>query len=323
MARASLQGTPSLRRPSRSRKMYPGRLSFANSLTIYGTPSEGGHQTAKRRLSTEQPRSQKQCSWLRGRSRWRWHQALTRTLTSSLPSSPSPPRSSPPGEWLCLHMWDLKLQTRTWESGVGYSKVEAPPQLMKAQGESNATLMKNWVVNLHWLQAWLSSCLGERPLSDIPSLPLLQKDLLIHHSLAMKKAPSGVPPPTGGARPKVWSSATYPQLRPQGPDLVSHPCRWIHAEMLKIPTYPGGKPWCPVARGQYSLTSCTRSSMNQKPFVWLIGRQWCSSYPRPNRSSRMMGPSTHNPQASPWRQHAFPYFLLLLDNETAEDHGLS
>ena len=41
--------------------------------------------------------------------------------------------------------------------------------------------------------------------------------------------------PTRGARSKVLSSTKQPQLRPEGPDPVSHPHRWIHAEMLKIP----------------------------------------------------------------------------------------
>ena len=64
--------------------------------------------------------------------------------------------------------------------------------------------MKNWVVNPHCPQMWLSSCLGERLLSR-------------------------------GDSPKVWSSTDQPQSRQEGPDLVSHPCRWICVEMLKIP----------------------------------------------------------------------------------------
>ena len=56
----------------------------------------------------------------------------------------------------------------------------------------------------------------------------------MHHSLTIKRAPNGVPP-AGGARPKVQSSASQPWLRPEGPDPVSHPYRWINAEMLKIP----------------------------------------------------------------------------------------
>ena len=54
--------------------------------------------------------------------------------------------------------------------------------------------------------------------------------------------------PTRRARPKVpaWPSATWFWLRPEGPDPVSHPQRWIQAEMLKMPHIPCWKtlmPW--------------------------------------------------------------------------------
>ena len=42
--------------------------------------------------------------------------SLTRMLRAIQSPSPSPPRSSPAGEWLCLYMRDLKLQSRTWVS---------------------------------------------------------------------------------------------------------------------------------------------------------------------------------------------------------------
>ena len=60
--------------------------------------------------------------------------------------------------------------------------------------------------------------------------------------------------PTGGAKPKVWSSATQPQSRPEGPDLVSHPHMWIHVEMLKIPHIPWGKSLMPS--GKRTMFSC-------------------------------------------------------------------
>ena len=43
----------------------------------------------------------------------------------------------------------------------------------------------------------------------------------------------------------------------------------------------------------------------------------------PTRNSRIVGPSTHNPWTLSWKIHAFPCFLQLLDNERAEDSGLS
>ena len=59
----------------------------------------------------------------------------------------------------------------------------------------------------------------------------------------MNKAPNRVPPFTGGTRPKLpaWPSTTQFQLRPEAPDPVSHPWRWIHVEMLKIPHVPWWK----------------------------------------------------------------------------------
>ena len=156
--------------------------------------------------------------------------------------------------------------------GVGCGKVESPPWLKKTPNRrSVSTSIKNQAVNLHCPQTWLSSCLGERTSSDTLLLPLLQQGLFIHHGLTMKKAPNAVPPPTGGARPKIWWSTTQPWSRPDEPDPVSHPCRWIHVEMLRTPTSPSGEPWCPVAGGQCSLTSYVRTSMNLKPFAWLIG----------------------------------------------------
>ena len=170
--------------------------------------------------------------------------------------------------------------------GVGCGKVEPPPWLKKTpRSRSNSTSVKSWAVNLHCPQVW-----GRSHQADIPLLPLLQQGLLIHCGLTVKKAPQWSSTPTRGARPKVQSSVAQSWLRPEGPDQMSHPCRWINAEILKTPTYPGGKPWCLVARVQCSLASYTRASMNTKPFTWLIGRQWHSGYPRPNRKQQDGGP---------------------------------
>ena len=54
--------------------------------------------------------------------------------------------------------------------------------------------------------------------------------------------------PARGVKTKVQSSTSQPHLRLEGPDLVSHPCRWIRAEMLKIPHQYWWKTMMPCGR---------------------------------------------------------------------------
>ena len=97
--------------------------------------------------------------------------------------------------------WSCRLGPR--RPGVGWSKVEPPPRLKKTpRSRSDSTSMKSWAVNLPFPQVWLSSCLGEKPSSDILLLSLLQQGLLIHHGLTMKRAPNRVPPPLMEPDPK-------------------------------------------------------------------------------------------------------------------------
>ena len=115
VARAGLQGTSSLRRPSRSRRHS---WSYSALWTLCGTMSKGGHQTAEGRLSDRKIWTmENDIPQSRDRSRSGGHQSpLPEEQRQSSLSSPSPPRSGLPSEQLCLHMWDLKLQARTWES---------------------------------------------------------------------------------------------------------------------------------------------------------------------------------------------------------------
>ena len=150
------------------------------------------------------------------------------------------------------------------------------------------------MVNLHCPQAWLSSCLGERLSSDVHLIPLLQLDLLIHHSLTVNKAPKGVPPQLEGLGPRSGHPLANPSQHQR--DLIQWATPtgrsmwkcWISSNDI------GATPWCPVARWQCSLTSYLRASVNPKPFAWFIGRHWHSSYPMLNRKQQEGGPL--NPQ---------------------------
>ena len=69
-----------------------------------------------------------------------------------------------------------------------------------------------------------------------PFTPVPKDSSQLHPS----KGPQQWPTHTEGARPKVpalpsagWSQSQS-QLRPEEPDPINHPHRWIHAEMEKI-----------------------------------------------------------------------------------------
>ena len=124
-------------------------------------------------------------------------------------------------------MQALKLQAKTWESRSRAQQSSAPPL---AEENPKRQVRFNLDEELGGEPILPTSmtlfCLGKKLLSNI---------LTLHCGLTMKKAPNK------GTRPKVWSSAIWSLLRPERPDPVSHPHRWIQADMLKIPYIPWWK----------------------------------------------------------------------------------
>ena len=130
----------------------------------------------------------------------------------------------------------------------------------------------------------------------------------------------------GGARPKipVWSSTAQSQSRSDGLDPVSYFHRWIHAKIMKITNIYWWKEL--KASGRMAMHSCVISeglTGGWSPSPGLLAGCRILTTPGSTGSSRVVGPSAHNPWASTQRLHAFHHFLWLLGNETAKDHGLS
>ena len=82
--------------------------------------------------------------------------------------------------------------------------------------------------------------------------------------------------PARGARPKVQSSTSQPQLRPEGLDLVSHPCRWINAKMLKIPNLYWWKTLMPCGRIMFACILCENLSESEALHIaqWQVAAFW-------------------------------------------------
>ena len=273
MARAGLQGTPSLTRPSRSRRHSFG-CSVLQTHSLSVEPQAREATKWPREVSpTRQSESQTQHSQLRSRSRSRWHQSpLPEYQRQS--SSWSPNHKVWSSKWATVSpyvkTWSCRLEPRS--TGVGCGKAEPPPWLKKTpRSRSDSTSMKRWAVNLPCPQAWFSSCLGERSSSDIPLLPLLQHCLLIHHSLTMKKAPSGVPSTPEEPDPKSSHLLPNPHRGQRDQIQLATPTGGSMWKCWRSPTYPGGKPWCPVARGQCSLIP--HESLNELKALHLAHRQ--------------------------------------------------
>ena len=132
--------------------------------------------------------------------------------------------------------------------------------------------------------------------------------------------------PSRGAEPKVLTQLTSAQSRPrpEGPNPVSHPCRWIHAEMHNITHIYWWKDL--KASGKRMMFSHNLSEgLNEvEALCWApLAGSGIVTAPDPTGNSRVVVPSAHNPQASMWRLHALPHFLWLPGNKTAKDHGLS
>ena len=184
----------------------------------------------------------------------------------------------------CVSTWETSsYRAGPRNPGVGHGKVGSPPQSKKAPRRmSDLTSMKNWVVNPHCPQAWLSSCLGKRLSSNIPLPPLLRWNLSIHCGLTMKMAPNGVPPPPQGPDPKSGHPLTNPSQGQRDQIWWATPAGGFHTEMLKTPQVLVEN-WCPVTRWQCLLASYTKLSANLKPFTLLIGRLWSYGYLWPNK----------------------------------------
>ena len=237
MARAGLQGALSLTRTSRSR-----RCSWGHSASQTWSPSVEpwvmeATKWPREDSPTEQSGSQKWWSQLRGRSRSRQHQSLSPECQRYPSCHPlALQRSGHSSEWLCLYMRDMKLQAKTWKSrsraqqGRAHALANESPKKqvqfnINEEFGSEHTLPTGMTLFLSGGEAfkWCNA-LAPTPMGPIDTL---QPD--------HEEGPQWSSTPTGGSRPKVWSSANQPQSRPDRPDLVSHPHRWIHMEMLKIP----------------------------------------------------------------------------------------
>ena len=98
---------------------------------------------------------------------------------------------------------------------------------------------------------------------------------------------------------KVWSSATKSQSRPEGPDPVSHPCRWIHVEMLKTPHIHLWKTIMPSGR-RTIFSQVLHENLNklEAPLIHSLANSGIPATLGPTGSSRMVGPSTLSPWVS-------------------------
>ena len=246
-------------RPSTSR-----RCSWGHSALQTHSPSvEPWAKKATKFPREDSPTGQFE-SWkwhyqLRSRSRLRWHQnPLPECWRQSSTSFPSSPRSGPPSKWLCLHMQDLKLQTRTQEFRSRVWQGRAP-----ALADENPKKEPRFNINKvlggeptfpTCVTLYLSGGETIEWYTDLTPTTTWPIDTLWPDH---EEGPQWSSTPTGGARPKVWSYATQFPLRPEGPDPVSHPCRWNHAEMLKIPHIPWWKTLMPSGkRTMFSYVLC-------------------------------------------------------------------
>ena len=137
-------------------------------------------------------------------------------------------------------MRDVKLQSRTWESRSRVQQSRSPILVEEK--------LKKVRFNIH-------NELGSEPTLPPGVTLFLAKGETIEQpntSTSTTMGPMDTPwpipredpqwsfIPTGGARPRVLTqpSAAWSRPRPEGPDPVSHPCRWIQAEMMKTAPPP-------------------------------------------------------------------------------------
>ena len=183
--------------------------------------------------------SWKSCSQSRDRRMSRKHQCpLPECWRQCSSSSPSPSRSGPPSEQLCLHIWDLKLQARIQESR---SRAWQTPTWLKKTPRRQVKFNLNEELG------------GEPTLPTGVTLFLSGGEGVEQYTTLTlwpdhEEGPQWSSIPTRGVRPKVQLSAIWSPLRPEGPDPVSHHHRWIQAEMLKIPHIPWWKTLMPSGK---------------------------------------------------------------------------
>ena len=182
----------------------------------------GGCQMAKGRLFPRWSGSQRHHFQLRSRSKSWWCESPSHQCQRwLLSSSPSPSRSGHSSKWL------YKLQGRTQRSRSRAQQGRVPT-LVEDSFKKAGLVWPQWGAG--WQTHLAHQCdslpvLGERPLSDIPLPPLAKMGPVNALQPDHEEGPQQSSTPPGGARLKVLASTIQPQLRPEGPDTVSHHCR--------------------------------------------------------------------------------------------------
>ena len=225
---AGLQGTPSSRRSSRSRRCSQGH----SALQTHSPSAEPWVREATKWLredfATGWSRSMKCCSWLRGRSRPRWCQ------------SPSPECWSQSlkiwsSKWVTVSPYvrqSCRLGPRS--PGVGCSEVKPPFWLWKPKKQVRFNLNEE-LSSEPALPTGMTLFSSGGEAFEWYTIPTPTAGPVDTPWLDHEEDPQWNSTPTGGIRLKVQSSTLWYPSRPEGPDPVSYPCRWIQEEMLKIP----------------------------------------------------------------------------------------
>ena len=328
MARAGLQSAPSLMGPSRGRRHSQGHSA---SWTHSPSTKPLAREAAKWLIEyspTGWYGSWKQQSQLRGRSRSggaKVPQQNTKGKPYHHPLVPQDLVFQESNYVSICEPWNYRPGPRC--PGVGHTKAEHLVQLKRnPQSRSDLMSMKSWAVNLHCPQAWLSSWLGGETAEWYTTLTPTTIGPIDTLWPNHEKAPQQSSNPTGRARPKIpaWPSIAQSQSRPEEPDPVSHPHRWVHVEMLKISHIPWWKTLMPS--GKMAMFSCILHESHNEPeapclahweamiFHLPLAQQeaawwWAPPLTIPGLHLRDYMPSLH--------------FLWLLDNEAVEGHGLT
>ena len=202
MSRASLQGAQGIQRTLSSTRTSRSRRHSWGCSALQTQSSSGGLQVRK---AAKWPREDSPLDSLDHRSdvpNW-WAgvgQDSTKALHQNIKGNPCHLPLAPKGLVIpvsgCVSSWETwSYRTGPGGPGVGHCKVGPLLLSVKAlRSRSDLTLMKSYEMNPPCPLVWLSSCLRERPSSNIPLPPLLRWDLLMHHGLTVKWAPNGVPP---------------------------------------------------------------------------------------------------------------------------------